>query len=87
MYRLNRFLRQLPAQVLLLAFTLIWSYPFIWIISSSFKSQSEMFLGGINIIPKEPTLDNFVRAWDLANFTNTSSIRSLLPLRLSCSCL
>ncbi|CAH1191706.1 Diacetylchitobiose uptake system permease protein NgcG [Paenibacillus auburnensis] len=68
MYRLNRFLRQLPAQILLLVFTLIWSYPFIWIISSSFKSQSEMFLGGINIIPKEPTLDNFVRAWDLANF-------------------
>lgn len=68
MYWLSRLWRQLPVQVVLLVFTLIWSYPFIWIISSSFKSQSEMFLGGINLIPKEPTFDNFVRAWDLANF-------------------
>lgn len=52
----------------MIAFTFIWSYPFIWIISSAFKSQSEMFLGGINLIPKEPTFDNFLRAWDLANF-------------------
>ncbi|WP_222622721.1 carbohydrate ABC transporter permease [Paenibacillus sp. PAMC21692] len=65
---LTRFGRQLPIQILLLAFTLIWSYPFIWIVSSAFKSQSEMFLGGIGLIPKEPTFDNFLRAWDLANF-------------------
>ncbi|UQZ36766.1 sugar permease [Paenibacillus sp. PK3_47] len=68
MYWLSRLWKQLPVQAVLLVFTLIWSYPFIWIISSSFKSQSEMFLGGINIIPKEPTFDNFIRAWDLANF-------------------
>ena len=65
---LSRLVKQFPLQLLLLTLTLIWSYPFIWIISSSFKSQSEMFLGGINIIPKEFTFANFVRAWELANF-------------------
>ncbi|MFC7622251.1 carbohydrate ABC transporter permease [Microlunatus sp. GCM10028923] len=52
----------------LLPFCLVWIYPFIWVLSSAFKSQSEMLLGGLSVLPQQPTLDNFSRAWQTANF-------------------
>ncbi|WP_420111095.1 carbohydrate ABC transporter permease [Pseudactinotalea sp.] len=52
----------------LLPFCVLWVYPFIWMFSAAFKSQREMLLGGLHLIPEEPTLDNFVRAWTTAKF-------------------
>ena len=52
----------------LLPFCLVWIYPFIWVVSSAFKSQPEMLLGGLSLLPEQPTVDNFVRAWQTANF-------------------
>ena len=49
-------------------FCLIWCYPFIWMFSNSFKTQSEMFMNGLRIIPEEPTLQNYIRAWGTARF-------------------
>ncbi len=54
--------------VFLLPFCLVWIYPFIWVVSSAFKSQPEMLLGGLSLLPEQPTVDNFVRAWQTANF-------------------
>jgi len=48
--------------------TLLWCYPFIWMVSSSFKTQQEMFMNGLRLIPQNPTLDNVVRAWKSAKF-------------------
>lgn len=52
----------------LIPFVIVWIYPFVWMVSSALKSQREMLLGGLSIIPEEFTLDNFTRAWDVANF-------------------
>lgn len=52
----------------LLPFCLVWIYPFVWVLSSAFKSQSEMLLGGLSVLPEQPTVDNFSRAWQTANF-------------------
>ncbi|WP_237742715.1 carbohydrate ABC transporter permease [Actinopolymorpha alba] len=52
----------------LVPFALMWIYPFVWVVSSAFKSQREMLLGGLSVWPAEPTFDNFVRAWQVANF-------------------
>jgi ABC-type glycerol-3-phosphate transport system permease component len=49
-------------------FTFIWSYPFIWMISSSFKTSSEMLMNGLSLWPKTWTLSNFGRAWERAHF-------------------
>ena len=46
----------------------IWVYPFLWMISASFKSQSEFFGSGLSLIPKQFNLDNYIRAWNNANF-------------------
>lgn len=48
---------------------LIWIYPFIWMILSSFKSNNELLVSGINPIPKVFQWENYVRAWESANFS------------------
>ena len=52
----------------LIVLGIVWIYPFLWTTSAAFKTTAEMFGGGLNLIPKQPVLDNFVRAWTVANF-------------------
>jgi raffinose/stachyose/melibiose transport system permease protein len=47
---------------------MVWLYPFVWPIISSFKSSGEMFRAGWRLWPEQWTLDNFVRAWSKAQF-------------------
>jgi raffinose/stachyose/melibiose transport system permease protein len=60
---------QMPiTHLLLIGLGILWMYPFLWVVSAAFKTTPEMFSGGLNLIPKEPVLDNFIRAWQVANF-------------------
>ncbi|HXA59522.1 MAG TPA: carbohydrate ABC transporter permease [Streptosporangiaceae bacterium] len=52
----------------LIPLCLVWIYPFLWMVSASFKSQKEMLLGGLSLWPKQWTLDNFSRAWAVGRF-------------------
>lgn len=63
----HRIRRKLP-HLLLIPLVLLWIYPFAWMVSNSFKSDSEILLGGANLIPEEFSLDNFEIAWEEANF-------------------
>lgn len=54
--------------LVLLAIGLIWVYPFLWMISASFKGQNEFFNNRLGLIPQTPTLDNIKRIWIKANF-------------------
>lgn len=53
---------------LLIAAGLLWIYPFLWMISASFKDQNEFFRNRLGLIPQQPTLDNVYRIWEKANF-------------------
>lgn len=55
--------------LLLILVGLIWIYPFLWMVSASFKSQPEFFGNRLGLIPRDPTLDNIVRIWEKANFS------------------
>lgn len=59
---------------ILLPIAAVWIYPFVWVISSSFKSNAEIF-GSLNPFTSTLRLDNYVRAWNEANmgryFLNT----------------
>ncbi len=55
--------------ILLIAVGLIWIYPFIWMVTASFKTNSEYIAGGLSLIPQSFQLDNYIRAWDTANFS------------------
>ena len=54
--------------VLLSVVALIWIYPFIWMITASLKTQDEFFASGLSLIPKSLNFENYVRAWNNANF-------------------
>ena len=45
--------------VILLIYGAITLYPFLWAVGAGFKSYAEIVSGGLNIIPQNPTLDNF----------------------------
>jgi multiple sugar transport system permease protein len=44
-------------------------FPVVYIFLSSFKSNMEIVLGGVKIIPDRWQVSNYVRAWRLANFS------------------
>lgn len=60
--------RRLPLKLLLwlalLAATAVFVYPLIWLVSASFKPQSEVFDN--RLIPQTPTLANYVEIWNAA---------------------
>lgn len=49
--------------IALAAFTLFLVFPFIWLISTAFKSSREINSLAVSLIPKNPTIDNFVVAF------------------------
>jgi len=51
--------------MIVLAITLL---PLVYTISAAFKPNREIMIGGAGILPREPTMQNFVDAWNLAHF-------------------
>lgn len=54
--------------MLLAVVAFVWVYPFIWMITASLKTQDEFFASGLSLIPKSLNFENYVRAWNNANF-------------------
>lgn len=59
---------------ILMPIALVWIYPFVWVFSSSLKSNAEIF-GSLNPFTSTLRLDNYIRAWHEADmgryFLNT----------------
>lgn len=53
----------------LIIFGIVWMYPFIWMVSSSLKSNKTFLTSGINPIPETFQWENYQRAWEVANFS------------------
>ncbi|MBM7788439.1 carbohydrate ABC transporter permease [Tenggerimyces flavus] len=67
----SRFLRRLPwwlGAAFLVGTAAVWVFPFVWMISASLKDNLEMFSGGLNLLPDTLVWENYVRAWNDANF-------------------
>lgn len=58
----------IPFHILLIIVGFVWCYPFLWMISASFKNQKEFFSSKLSLFPKSPTLENFSRVWGAGNF-------------------
>ncbi len=43
-------------------------YPVIYILFGSFKENRELVSGGLNILPQKFVVDNYVKAWKMADF-------------------
>lgn len=64
----KRWLRRQWPSLLLIPFTLVWVYPFIWMLSAAVKPNSEVLTGGLDLIPDTWTFENFSLAWTVGNF-------------------
>ncbi len=64
-------LRRVPwwiAVAFLVGVAILWIYPFVWMLSASLKDNMEVFAAGLKLIPSSLHFENYVRAWEDANF-------------------
>lgn len=47
---------------------LVTVYPIVYVILGSFKENKELVLGGINLLPQTFIVENYIQAWQKANF-------------------
>ncbi|MFC5447096.1 carbohydrate ABC transporter permease [Paenibacillus aestuarii] len=59
---------QLCLHAILICLAFIWVYPFLWMISASFKSKDDFFTKGLSLIPSSLDVSNFTRAWREGHF-------------------
>ncbi|MGI6074652.1 MAG: carbohydrate ABC transporter permease [Fermentimonas sp.] len=52
----------------LFVFAIIVVFPILYIIFGSFKTNAELLVGGTRIFPKKWSIDNYIQAWEQANF-------------------
>ena len=60
------FVKQLPFIVLLAGFSVLFIYPFLWLVSSSLKTRADVFNN--KLIPSTFVFHNYVKIWDVAPF-------------------
>lgn len=77
----------------LLVIGLLYLFPLIWFILSSFKPGSELFAYPLTIFPDNPTTANYVEAWNaldfvkyFANTTLSAVITTFLTIIASATC-
>ncbi len=58
----------LLAYAFLLILTVFILYPILYVVLGSFKTNQELVLGGARLFPEVFILDNYIEAWQLANF-------------------
>lgn len=52
----------------MLAVALLTLYPVIYVVLGSFKENKELLVGGVNIFPEHFIIDNYIQAWEQADF-------------------
>ena len=52
----------------MLFIALLTVYPVIYVVLGSFKENSELLVGGVNIFPEHFIIDNYIEAWNQADF-------------------
>ncbi|QDP95976.1 carbohydrate ABC transporter permease [Microlunatus elymi] len=67
--RSRKWVRHLPVHVVMAALGLVWVYPLLWALTSSFKTKMDMFGDGPSVLIRSmPQFQNYLDAWTQANF-------------------
>jgi sn-glycerol 3-phosphate transport system permease protein len=61
---LRKTLRVLPIQLILILTSAVVVFPVLWMVSSAIKGPQDLFSEHILLIPHQPTLQNFLLAWN-----------------------
>ena len=65
----QKILRGIPLYLFLAVFFLIAFFPVLFTFLSSFKSNMDILTTGNSLIPKEFVTENYVKAWQMADFS------------------
>ncbi len=90
-YRLEKQLRRVLAHMALIALSAIFILPFAWLVSTSFKPESQIFLFPPVWIPRPPTIMHYIDGVNFLPFgtylfnTSVICVFSVLGAVLSCS--
>ena len=70
-------------QIVMILLVLLFAYPFLYMVSTSFKSMTEIFSGGLNLIPDNPTLENYRKVFTslpVASYLTNSFIIAFIAM-------
>lgn len=59
---------RLIEHIILITVGFFWVYPFLWMISASFKEKQDFFSDKLSLIPHHFTFDNIIRVWTQGQF-------------------
>ena len=65
----RRLLSRTIFHVALAVFGFLYMYPFLWMLSGSLKTQQEFLGSGMNLWPKQAMWQNYLEAWQTAEFS------------------
>lgn len=66
--KIKKIISKVLLTVILLLLSYLFLFPFLWMLSSSLKTEKEMFTFPIQWIPKEIRWDNYKNAWEIGRF-------------------
>ncbi len=64
--RLNSY--NIPVFIVLLVFSVVMIYPFIWMVFSAFKTQKDVYTVPIRLLPSSFSFDNFLKVFRMIPF-------------------
>ncbi|MGH2559885.1 MAG: carbohydrate ABC transporter permease [Thermomicrobiales bacterium] len=62
-------LRSTLISAVLFPISFLWIYPFLWMVSAAFKTNTELF-SGLGLLPETAQWENFSRAWTEARISD-----------------
>jgi len=65
---LSAILTKVAGYIAMVVVVLLIGMPLLWLLSAAFKETSEIYIVPATWIPREPTIQNFPRAWNAAPF-------------------
>ncbi len=60
MIRGNRTLIKVCICAFLAFVSFLWIYPFLWMISASFKTTMELFQNGLKLVPQQVSFESYI---------------------------
>ncbi len=65
---MNERIANIVIYVFLVILTIFTVYPILYVVFGSFKTNQELVAGGINLLPEVFSFQNYIDAWQMANF-------------------
>lgn len=79
-HRMSKRVRRIMIYTTLIIASAICIFPFIWMVSTSFKPINEVYIVPPKWIPDQPTLSNYIEGWAYADFTTYTKNTVFLAL-------